>query len=309
MRKLLTILILLTVSFSAYAKKIRLTGTVISDNQKFIGTQYIGYIKHIFVDIGDRVEREDKLFELESAQFDIMKSQADTVVEQAKLMADIFQQRLENLQRKKKRMKISTAKEDLFELEDLSDSIENVQAMLDTAKIGIKEATIKAKQLATIYNYVEMKAPSGGVVIDKRIRVGDMIMPGMLAMIIVDTEHLKIETEVSESYYRYLRKWQKINITIPSIDYHTVGYIKAIVPSSNPMTHTIKLIINFSKKEYELIPGMYAKLILDLDEEENLIIEKKYQQEKILKGNLNFTEENNETQKVEGKIGNSKWDL
>ena len=54
---------------------------------------------------------------------------------------------------------------------------------------------------------------------------------------------------------------------------------------------------------------MYAKLILDLDEEENLIIEKKYQQEKTLKGNLNFTEENNETQKVDGKTKNSKWDL
>ena len=307
MKKLLTILISLTLSLSASAKKIRLTGTVVSDNQKFIGTQYIGYIKHVFVDVGDRVEREDKLFELESAQFDIMKSQADTVVEQAKLMADIFQQRLENLQRKKRRLKLSTNKEDLIELEDLVDAIENVQSMLDTAKIGIKEATIKAKQLATIYNYVEMKAPSDGVIIDKRIRVGDMIMPGMLAMILVDTENLKIETEVSESYYRYLRKWQKINITIPSIDYHTVGYVKAIVPSSNPMTHTIKLVINFSKREYDLIPGMYAKLILDLDEEENKIIEKKYQKEKALRGVLNY--DDNGTQLTEEEKAREKWDL
>jgi len=43
------------------------TGTVVSDNQKMIGARYMGYVKRINFEIGDKVYREDTLFELESA--------------------------------------------------------------------------------------------------------------------------------------------------------------------------------------------------------------------------------------------------
>ena len=91
MKYLLLIFISLTSLFSA---ELILTGTVISNNQKMIPARYMGYVKKINFEVGDRVQREDVLFELESAEFDIMESQADLALEQAKLMLDVYKTRL-----------------------------------------------------------------------------------------------------------------------------------------------------------------------------------------------------------------------
>ena len=56
-KKLLIVTFLLITSLSA--NEITLTGTVISNGQKMIGSRYMGYIKKVFVKLGDRVKRED----------------------------------------------------------------------------------------------------------------------------------------------------------------------------------------------------------------------------------------------------------
>ena len=88
MKKLIIVALLLNV-FSQ-AGDITLTGTVVSDGQKMIGSRFMGYIKKVFVKLGDKVKREDDLYEMESAEFDIMKSQADLMLEQSKVIVEYW---------------------------------------------------------------------------------------------------------------------------------------------------------------------------------------------------------------------------
>ena len=44
-----------------FSGSLLVTGTVVSDNQKMIGARYMGYVKHIYFNIGDKVHREDTL--------------------------------------------------------------------------------------------------------------------------------------------------------------------------------------------------------------------------------------------------------
>ncbi len=67
-----------------------------------------------------------------------------------------------------------------------------------------------------------MKAPADGVVVQKNIKVGDMVMPGMLTIMIVDTEDLEIDVSVSESLISKVRVEQSVLIEIPSISYRTI---------------------------------------------------------------------------------------
>ena len=90
----------------------------------------------------------------------------------------------------------------------------------------------------------------------------------MLAMVIVDLNHLQVEAEVAESDLKYVNKYQRATIEVPSIDYKTIGTVKSIVPSANPMAHTFKVIIDFVKTNDKVFPGMYAKLRLHGDSEE-----------------------------------------
>jgi multidrug resistance efflux pump len=152
-------------------------------------------------------------------------------------------------------------------MDDLKQSTENVTSAIESAQVLVKQASEKTKQFATIAGYLKVKAPNSGILVDKKIRVGDMVAPGMLTMIIVDMEHLEIEAEVAESDLKYVRRNKVVDVKIPSLGYKASGYIKAIVPSANPMAHTFQIRIHFEKKSDMIFPGMYAKINIDLTDE------------------------------------------
>ena len=264
MKKILIVTFLLIVSLKA--DNITLTGTVVSDGQKMIGSRYMGYVKKVFVKLGDKVKREDDLYEMESAEFDIMKSQADLMLEQSKIVVEFWRQKLENISRRKERLKTKhSIMMPMTDIDDLEAQAENVTAMLEAAQVMVEQASIKAKQMATVFNYLKMKAPSDGVVVQRNIKPGDMIMPGMMTIMIVDTEHLEIDVSVSESMISKVREGLRLMIEIPSIQYKTIGTIKAIVPDANPMTHKIKMRITFDRGDKNVFPGMYAKVLIKDD--------------------------------------------
>ena len=261
MKKILIVTFLLIISLKA--NNITLTGTIVSDGQKMIGSRYMGYVKKVFVKLGDKVKREDDLYEMESAEFDIMKSQADLMLEQSKIVVEFWRTKLENISRRKERLKTKhSSMMPMTDIDDLEAQAENVTAMLEAAQVMVEQASIKAKQMATVFNYLKMKAPSDGVVVQRNIKPGDMIMPGMMTIMIVDTEHLEIDVSVSESMISKVREGLRLMIEIPSIKYKTIGTIKAIVPDANPMTHKIKMRITFDSGEHNVFPGMYAKVTI-----------------------------------------------
>ena len=262
--KLHTMIILFVITTHLSALELKLTGTVISNNQKMIGARYMGYVKHIYFDVGDRVKREDTLFELESAEFDILKEQADLALEQAVSIVDVYRTRKDSIERQKRTLKRKGLGNSM-DFENLDMTADNVEAGLASAQVLVKNASEKIKQISTITGYLEVKAPNDGIIVEKRIRVGDLIAPGMLTMILVDLNHLQIEGEVAESDLKYVEKYQKVNITIPSLEYETQGVIKSIVPSANPMAHTFKVIVDFKKSSEKIYPGMYAKILVHVD--------------------------------------------
>jgi RND family efflux transporter MFP subunit len=259
MKKILIVTFLLIINLQA--DDITITGTVVSDGQKMIGSRYMGYIKKVFVKVGDKVKREDELYEMESAEFDIMKSQADLMLEQSKIVVEFWRKRLENINKRKNRLK-NRKNIPMMDMDDLESQAANVESMLTSAQILVEQASIKAKQMATIFNYLKMKAPSDGVVVRRNIKPGDMVMPGMLTIMLTDTESLEIHVSVSESIIAMVNVGQQLVVNIPSIKYKTIGTIKAIVPDANPMTHKIQMRISFDKGDKNVFPGMYAKVTI-----------------------------------------------
>ena len=252
-------------SLTLYASTLNITGTVVSDNQKMIGARYMGYVKHIYFNIGDSVKREETLFELESAEFDIMKNQADLALEQADIMVDMYRTRLDSIRREKALLRVR-GKDNSVDWNNLDITADNVQAGLAATRTLVRNAAEKIKQIATIANYLEVKAPNDGIIVQKRIRQGDLIVPGMLAMVLVDLDHLEIEGQISEADLFRVNKGDFIDVEIPSMKFSTRGRIKSVVPSANPMTHTFTIRVSFHKGTKKIFPGMYAKLKIDYDE-------------------------------------------
>ena len=256
---------------SLYSGNLVLTGTVISNNQKMIPARYMGYVKRVNFEVGDKVYREDILYELESAEFDILEAQADLALAQARLMLDAFETEArrakvdqDDLKRNRKKFNEQNFRARMTDLDEVAD---NADKLVESMQVMVEQTSEKVKQFATIAGYLKVRAPNDGIIVDKRIRVGDMIGPGMLTMILVDLDHLEIQAEVAESDLKYIRRNKVVDIEIPSLNYKVTGYIKAIVPSANPMAHTFKIRIHFEKTNDMVFPGMYAKVKVDLNNE------------------------------------------
>jgi RND family efflux transporter MFP subunit len=258
------IFLLFIVASLAKSEILSITGVVVSDNQKMIGARYMGYVKKINFEIGDYVKREDTLFELESAEFDILKNQAELALEQAEIMVDMYRTRMDSIKRERRildRMRKKGSDRGIDIDQDSLDTLaDNTAAGLAAAQALVKSAAIKVKQVATISDYLEIKAPNDGIIVKKNIRVGDLVYPGMLTMLLVDLKHLEIEAQIAESDLSKIKEGQKVDITIPSMKHHTTGVVKSIVPSANPMAHTFTARISLPRTKKRIFPGMYAKL-------------------------------------------------
>ncbi|MCB4743508.1 MAG: efflux RND transporter periplasmic adaptor subunit [Sulfurovum sp.] len=271
MNKILFIITLLTLC--AYANTLTVTGTIVSDNKKYIGARYMGYVKEVYREVGDSVKREDTLFKMDSAEFDILKEQVNLGLEQAEILTDVYRSKLDEIRREKmllRERKISGAN---FNFDDMNDNLsitaEHTQSMLKAMQAIVKNAAQKVKEVSVISQYLEVKAPSDGIIVQKNLHVGDMVMPGFPVMVLVDLNHLEIEAQVAETDLLKINKGDFIKFEIPSIHYKGHGRIKSIVPSANPMTHTFLVRISFHKDHKKIYPGMYAKLYIDYTPSKN----------------------------------------
>ncbi|MFK5881088.1 MAG: efflux RND transporter periplasmic adaptor subunit [Sulfurospirillum sp.] len=243
-----------------FAGNLNLTGSVISDNQKMMTSRYMGFVIKIGVDEGDRVKKGQLLYEIDSKEVDSAKTQVELAISQAKLASQMYENQYQNvelnLQRYRRLLKKDMVSK--YDVENLELAEKNLKAMVKISKEQIKQAKAKLQEVLNQYKYLRITAPNDGVVIAKNIKVGEMAMPGMPAIILSDLSDLKISTEISESNLKDIRLGEKVRVEIPSIGLNSGGVIASIIPSSNPMTHTFRLKVKFDQMGKTVYPGMYA---------------------------------------------------
>lgn len=248
--------ILLTTTFfclNLLANQIELSGTVISDNEKIITSRNMGYIKEVYVNEGSNVKKGDILYEIDSSNMDSNKKEI-------LLNLEILQNQTKNIELNLGRYKRLQAQDlvSKYEVEQLELNLLNSKNMANITNAKLKEINAQ-------YDYLKIKAPNNGLIIKKSIKVGEMAMPSIPALILTDLSSLLIKTDISESNLNDIKIGQKVNIEITSQNFKTEGKIETIIPNTNDLTHSFVLKISFDKKDFNIYPGMYSKVFLDLD--------------------------------------------
>jgi RND family efflux transporter MFP subunit len=263
MKKIVMILALLAAY--GYAAKLELSGTVVSDNRKMITSRYMGFVKTVKVAEGDRVKKGDLLYEIDSKEIDSAKQQVELAIQQATLSLQMYLNQhanaLMNLQRNRRLREkgiVSKAQYEGIQLQE-----RNLRDMVKIARKQVEQARTRLKEVLNQYNYLKIKAPNDGVIVQKNINEGEMAMPGMPAMVLTDLSRLRVVTEISEKNLHFIKLGRKVRVNIPSVKIDNVGEISAIIPSSNPMTHTFKVKISFDKEGKIVYPGLYTKITFE----------------------------------------------
>ena len=246
--------ILLTTIFcvNLFANQLELSGTVISDNEKIITSRNIGYIKDVYVNEGSQVKKGDILYEIDSSSIDSNKKEV-------LLNLEILKNQEKNIQLNYNRYK-RLQEQDLVSKYDL----EQLELNLLNTKNMILITNAKLKEVDTQYNYLKIKAPNDGLIIKKSIKAGEMAMPSIPAFILTDLSNLLIKTDISETNLNSIKIGQSVDIEIASQNFKTKGVVEAIIPNTNTMTHSFVLKISFNKENFNIYPGMYSKILIDL---------------------------------------------
>ncbi len=250
MKKILVLL--LGITLSLLAESITLSGSVISDNQKMITSRFMGFVTNVYVSEGDFVKKGQLLYTIDSREIDSARRQAE-------LSLQMYQNQLNNVKLNLERYKRLLAKDMVskYEVENLELALKNTQDMVEIAKARLEEVKNQ-------YKYLRIKAPNDGVIVAKNIKVGEMAMPGMPAMVLADLNDLKIEVEIAENDMKSIYVGKKVIVNIPALGLKEIGKIHAIIPSSNPMTHTFKVKVAFKNKTKKVYPGMYATVTIEV---------------------------------------------
>jgi len=246
-KSLIALFILVNISFG---QTIELSSTVISDNEKFITSRFMGFIKSVQVSEGSRVKKGQILYSIDSTEIDNKKQQALLGVQ---MYENQYQTMKRNYERYKRLFEKGLVSK--FDVEQLELGTKNLEDMVNVSKSQVKEVENQ-------YRYLTIKAPNDGVVIRKNIKAGEMAIPGMPALVLTDLSSLKITAEISESDLYKVKLKDEVKVVIPSLNYETKGNIESIIPSSNPMTHTFMIKISFISNE-KVYPGMYAKVFIE----------------------------------------------
>jgi RND family efflux transporter MFP subunit len=117
-----------------------------------------------------------------------------------------------------------------------------------------------------------------GVVVEKRLSVGDLASPGMPILTIEDPNSLLVSTYVSENYVSKIHEGDTVDITIESLHKTFAGTVRQVVQAADPVSHQFLVKVAL-KASADIHPGMFAQAGFRVGERQAILVPKTTLQE------------------------------
>lgn len=246
---------------SAIINRVVVSGTVVAKRVSRISTDLGGLVKTIPVDLGDRVEANDILVELDSALERISLDRAKAATREAE----------EQLLETQRRLGIA---EELAGRNTVSrDELDNRAAQYRISLASLERLKAEqAQQQERVRRHV-LRAPFPGVVALKITEEGEWVSQGMAVLELVDVDQLVIDAPVPQRHFSELDEDTQATLQFEALPSLIVpASVDALVPVNDPTTRTFTLRLLPTPSNVSLTPGMSAKVTLDLQTDEQGIV-------------------------------------
>ena len=131
-----------------------------------------------------------------------------------------------------------------------------------------------AYELAELnHKYASIRTPISGVISERLIKVGNMILPNQPVFHVTGLNPLIAVLHVPEGQLGRLREGLSAQLTVDAVKNTAfTGRIKRISPVVDPATGTVKVTIETQDGSGNLRPGMFARIKVIYDVHENIIL-------------------------------------
>lgn len=216
------------------------TANVEADNTNNISPSTPNRIKKINVEVGDPVRKGQVLVTLDRASLDQLKVSLDDVQRE-------YDRALQLLN-------IGAGTQQ---------SVDQMKAQLDALK----------SQYSNLEENTVLTSPINGVVTERNYDPGDMT--GNLPVLTVGqiSPYVKVIINVTENDLTLVQPGKPVTVTfdaLPGEEYS--GKISRIYPTVDPATRTFKNEILITNPKGQILPGMFARVNMDLGTERNVVV-------------------------------------
>lgn len=226
-------------------KQVPLTGTITSARVAKVSVEVSGQVKAVNVEVGDHVENDAALVELdrEIEQLTLEAQRASTRQASAEL-ADA-KRRYQDAKRLRKQNNIPENQLRLLEAE----------VEVDGAMLKQKKAE-ELRQQARVERHT-VRAPFGGVISERLTESGEWIEPGRPLVTLVAIDDLRIEFRVPQEFYPTINSQSAISVTLDALPEREFdGTIDAVIPVSDASSRTFLIHVRIDAGDARLMPGM-----------------------------------------------------
>jgi len=151
------------------------------------------------------------------------------------------------------------------------------KAALDAAQSQLAANKAKLIHDQTLYDYSKIVAPFSGVVTERYANLGTLMQAGtgsstqaMPLVRLSEDDLFRLVIPVPESYVRYIRIGDPVNVRVPSLNRTFPGKVTRFSVDVRADTRTMHTEVDVPNPQRVLLPGLYAEAELQLDQKENV---------------------------------------
>jgi RND family efflux transporter MFP subunit len=255
-----------------------------------------GYIRQIYVDVGDHVKEGQTLAVLEVPELAAQLSGAEAAVRAAEQQIHRAQGDVQRAQSSHAaahsayvRLKqAAEAKAGLVAQQEVDDSqakdleaegqMASAEAELAAAKQQLEMAEANQKQYAAMAGYTRITAPFAGVITNRYADTGALVAAGTSSSTqanpvvrLAETSKLRLVLPVPESVAGQIHLGDPVKVRVQALNQEIEGKVSRFADSLDRQTRTMVTEIDFDNRSGRLIPGMYTETRLGLREKKNVL--------------------------------------
>ncbi|MCA9257831.1 MAG: efflux RND transporter periplasmic adaptor subunit [Planctomycetales bacterium] len=161
---------------------------------------------------------------------------------------------------------------DLLERRAISQAeVDRIEAVAKTADAELQRAHRGVDEAQATLDFAVLKAPMEGVVIDKKVEVGDTAVPGQPLVTLYEPDRMQLVARVRETLANRLHVGDKIPAKLDVLDHACLATITEIVPEAETASRsfTVKVAGPCPPGIYS---GMFGRISIPLDDETLIVV-------------------------------------
>jgi RND family efflux transporter MFP subunit len=255
-----------------------------------------GYIRTIYVDVGDHVKEGQTLAVLEVPELAAQLAGADAAVRAAQEQINRAQSDLRRAQSTYSathsayaRLKqAADSRAGLVAQQEVDDAqakdlgaeaqVQSADAELSGAKQQLEVTQANQRQYTALASYTRIVAPFAGVITNRYADTGALIQAGtasstqaMPVVRLAQTSKLRLVLPIPESLASQIHLGEPVKVRVQALDQEIEGKVSRFADSLDRQTRTMETEIDFDNRDGRLIPGMYTETRLSLREKNNAL--------------------------------------